>query len=315
LSVHPATAVYVQPDALLGPSKLANVGGVIGTLDQDRLVGIRGELGPRPRAAEVTSTFESEDDGTSRSATTRVNAQDFVPAIAADHVMGSFDRVGDRIGPGTADLVWLITGTRPSGETFTVEVANQYVDQVDISSMTAVDLAGQLDALHHNRFEDIEITGVELTGSVTSEIRQYALEEVLVRQPDGSYEPAPADAPLPVAPGDTLTLRAVLTPYQGHGEVHEVDLALEVPEDAPAGIGEALVLGGPDPAAAPASPASFEALVDQLEGLTPNNSVTATLALSAAGPTADTPPDRAVVDQPVTGSTSIPIEVVEAAAP
>ena len=50
LSVHTADALYVQPDSLFGPFKVANLGGVAGTLDQDRLAAIRARLsaGPPP---------------------------------------------------------------------------------------------------------------------------------------------------------------------------------------------------------------------------------------------------------------------------
>lgn len=313
-SLHPATAVHVQDD-LFGPFKVANVGGVIGTVDQDRLVGLRGVLGPRPPATDVTSTFSSEDEGTSLSGTTRVNVEQFLTdpvfPIVFQHVLSALDRTADRIGPGSTELRWVVTGTRPSGESFTVDVTNLYADQADVSYVTPADLHSQLDTLRRNRFEDVTITDVELTGSISSEVRQYTVEEVLVRQPDGSYAPVPADGtPIPVTPGGTLDLRVVLTPYQGNGEVTEVDLSLEVPADAPAGFGEARVVGGPDLAAPPGSAArSFDQLVDELEGLTPNNALTATLNLEGVPPT-DTPSARELVDQVVTGATSIPVEVV-----
>lgn len=310
MSMHPASAVYVQPDPIVGPFKLANLRGPAGTVDQDRTVGVRGLPGPVPDAAEVTSTLTSGDDGTSRSGTTLVNLQDFLASIAAEHVTAGFDRVGDFIGRGSSELRWVITGTRPSGEAFTVEMANRYVNEVDVGFFTPDELALQIDTLHRNRFEDVEITGVELTGSVSSRFRQYTLEAVLVRQPDGSYAPPPADTPIPVTPGGTLELRVVLSPYQGDGEVTEVDLALEVPADAPAGAGEARVFGGPDLEAPPAgAPGSFDELVEQLEGVTPNNAVTAALRLDGVPPT-ETPSVREVVDQVVTGSTAIPVEVV-----
>ena len=41
LSVHNADAIVIQDD-LIAPFKLANIGGLVGTLDQDRMTGIRG---------------------------------------------------------------------------------------------------------------------------------------------------------------------------------------------------------------------------------------------------------------------------------
>jgi SpoIVB peptidase S55 len=127
LSVHPANAVFVQPD-VLAPFKVANPGGVVGTLDQDRQAGIRGLLGPVPPAIPVDSTVMSTDDGATRSGTTRVNMQQFVPEISAFHLLGQLDRVFDRIGGGTSQIRWVINGTRASGAPFSVDVTNMYAN-------------------------------------------------------------------------------------------------------------------------------------------------------------------------------------------
>ena len=46
----------MQPDNLFGPCKVANLGGIAGTLDQDRLAAIRARLGAGPVPIPVTST-------------------------------------------------------------------------------------------------------------------------------------------------------------------------------------------------------------------------------------------------------------------
>jgi len=84
MSVHPARAVFVQRDNTLGSYKVANPLGAVGTLDQDRLAGIRGKLGPVPTATPVTSTVTSKDPGgEQRLGTTRINLPDFVPLLSA----------------------------------------------------------------------------------------------------------------------------------------------------------------------------------------------------------------------------------------
>ncbi len=44
-----ADALYIQGDSLGSPFKVANIGDVLGTIDQDRMTGISGPLGPVPR--------------------------------------------------------------------------------------------------------------------------------------------------------------------------------------------------------------------------------------------------------------------------
>ena len=60
LSVHNATAIMIQDD-LIAPFKIANIGGLVGTLDQDRMTGIRALLGAGPTPVVVTSNVT--DDG------------------------------------------------------------------------------------------------------------------------------------------------------------------------------------------------------------------------------------------------------------
>src|SRR5262249_26340334 len=112
MSVHTAEAVYVQPDPTLSGFKVANPGGVVGALDQDRLAGIRGRFGAAPPFIPISSDVTSLDNGTMRSATTNLNVPEFVPDIAAFHLLGNLDRVADRVGGGTAEIRWTIEGRR-----------------------------------------------------------------------------------------------------------------------------------------------------------------------------------------------------------
>lgn len=56
LSAHNATALTIQDDPTFVPFKLANIGGIVGTLDQDRLAGIRALIGAGPTPIDIRST-------------------------------------------------------------------------------------------------------------------------------------------------------------------------------------------------------------------------------------------------------------------
>ena len=58
-----ADALYIQGDSLGSPFKVANIGDLLGTIDQDRMTGISGPLGPLPDSAPVTSTVTYHPDG------------------------------------------------------------------------------------------------------------------------------------------------------------------------------------------------------------------------------------------------------------
>ncbi len=291
MSVHPATAVYVQADPVAAPFKVANPGGPVGTLDQDRLAAIRAKLGPLPASVPVTSKVTATDDGTSREATTQVNVPSFIPNVSALHMLQNLDRVLDRIGAGSSDIRWEVSGTRASGAPFSVDVHNLYASPDDVTSASVGDSADQLFAIANNSLEDAKITGVKYTGSVSNTFTQYSIKSVLVRLPSGQLVPAPTDQPLEVAAGSRLNVRVVLQPYRTPGTVRNVDLSVVVPAGTVGGQGMVDVVGGPgaadDPDAPAEEPASFDELLTQLRGLVPNNAVSATLDVfndTPAGP-------------------------------
>ncbi len=63
ISAHQATALFVQPDPTYRPFKVANIGGVVGTVDQDRLAGLHVELGSSPPTSRMHSVLTAADTG------------------------------------------------------------------------------------------------------------------------------------------------------------------------------------------------------------------------------------------------------------
>jgi hypothetical protein len=320
MSVHSAQAVYVQPDPVFSGFKVANPGGVVGTLDQDRLAGIRGQLGPTPPTIPISSDITSLDNGSMRSATTQLNVPSFVPDIAAFHLLNNLDRVADRIGGGTAEVHWTIQGKRASGAPFSVSVRNKYANLFDASFESIFDQFDQLSALDTNPFEDSKITSVSYVGSIGSVFTQYSIESVRLRKPSGALVPVPGpnDAPLEVTAGSRLNLRVTLQPYKNIGSPRDVDLSVVVPADTVGAFGTVNVFGGSERGefgdGGQTSPSSFDELLSQLRGLVTNDSVNATLRVGLDTPTGfreKTTATHAVVDKVVAGQTFIPITVVE----
>ncbi len=315
MSVHSAKAVFVQRDDTLGSYKVANPQGVVGTLDQDRLAAIRGVLGAGPATVPVNSTVTSTDSGGgSRAGKSEITARDFVPLLSGFHLLASFDKVTDRIGKGTADLRWVIKGTRVSGASFILDVRNRYADEFDIGFAAIFDSLNQLAAIDGNSFEDAKVTSVDYTADVSSEFTRYAVKSVHVRQPDGTRTPIPTGDPLPVVAGSRLNLRVVLAPYKNIGSKRNVDLSIVVPAGLGGGSGFVHVFGGPqfdesEPEGGSGAE-NFDELLAELAGLVPNNSVTATLAVAKEGlngPILKQTEARAIVDQVVAGERSFPI--------
>ncbi|NED97352.1 hypothetical protein G1H11_18810 [Phytoactinopolyspora alkaliphila] len=315
MSVHPASAVFVQRDDAMGSYKVANPGGVVGTLDQDRLAGIRGKLGEGPAVVPVTSSISPGGADGVREGRTEVTMADALPDLASSHALANLDAVFDAVGPGTAHMGWLIDGVRASGEPFTVEVENMYASRYDIAFDAVFDSFDQILAIQENEFEEVEILAVEYTGSVSDTFQRYTVSSVQVRQDDGEFAPPPASGPLQVKAGGTVDVHVTLLPYQGKGDTREVELSVEVPDDAAGAFGWFSVSGGPskDVSEEPGEEAAdgatdenagFDELLTDLEDLLPNNTVTATLHVeeeSEDGFELRQRSDRVTVDHVATG--------------
>lgn len=233
LSVHPANAVLVQVDNTVGSFKVANPGSPVGTLDQDRMAGIRGKLGVQPTTTTIRSDLSAVGGG-SRVGTTYLAYQPLATDVVATHTLVNIDRVLDAIGPGSADVTLRVTGVRPNGQTFTVTRSARYADPYDISSSVAMSVSQVIDTIVNQPFEKVRITSVTLTGTVDPTYRAYQVSAVKVRQ-NGSY--VVPTGPVYAKAGSTLPIRLMLSPLGG-GTSRTLDLALPVPADFPGGFAQ-----------------------------------------------------------------------------
>jgi hypothetical protein len=86
LTMHGADAIYVQEDPTLYPFKVANISAPVGTITDDRWAGIHGYVDQLPETTSVTSHAESSE-GASRDGESFVSVADFMPDVAAFHLL------------------------------------------------------------------------------------------------------------------------------------------------------------------------------------------------------------------------------------
>ncbi|CAB4721757.1 MAG: hypothetical protein F2667_10615 [Actinobacteria bacterium] len=207
LGLHPADAVYVQPDSLGAPFKLANIAPVVGSITQDRRTGLTGVFGTLPDVSTVTSTVTY--GARERTGSTDVYFERALPDIGFSQLFANHDRVLDAAIPGSDDTSWTITGTDGDGEAFTISYADSYVSDYDIAYESAGDLANTLYAL--SQLEDVSVTSVVADSAVDDDHDPYRITG-LQQQVRGKWvtvKTARVDA------GDRLVLRAVLTNEAG----------------------------------------------------------------------------------------------------
>jgi hypothetical protein len=220
LAARAADTITIVPDPIFGSYKLANVAENAGVVTQDRLAGIGAVLGDGPSTTPVTSVVTDLDTGRSRNGESHGVLPEFTPFLSFLHLLSNIDVTIDRIGPGTADAAFEITGTRDGGATWSFARTNRYASSFDVSFDSVLELASAAEVLQAFEDENIEITGVEVSRmDVQRDFTTYRLRKVLVWK-RGEYVSQPF---VRARPGRRIKLRAVLAPATN------VDLAFRVP--------------------------------------------------------------------------------------
>lgn len=238
MSLHPADTLFVQPESVGAPFKVANLGQPVGTISQDRLAGISGTIGALPDSSAITSTVTY--DGRSREGSTHVT----VPAYTADAVFGEFlanhDRVIDGVTIGTEVQEWTITGTRPSGKAFSLTFADRYTSKYDITFESVFELADLVYSL--SAIPGVTVSSVDVTSDVTEETGSFELKSVEQRRA-GGWKKLSRQHPAVVRAGTAIRLRVVL---QGPDGITRVPTSIKVPKKARGSFAFLNVLGGAD---------------------------------------------------------------------
>jgi putative cell wall-binding protein len=315
-----AEAIAIIPDDSFAPYKLANIGDLFGTVDQDRFAGVRADVGALPDTTPVTSRVEDLDTGASRQGRTDVITPEAVPDIAAFHLLSNLDSVMDRIGPGTSTLTYTVTGSGDRTGAFSLVRENVYASPFDIAFESIFEMVGDVATLAGHLGEEVAIDGVDLRIAVEEAVSTYEIDEVRIGV-DGA-PPTPSDGfEIIVQPGSTISLEVDLSGTPDGAE-QTVPLSLVVPDDA-YGFASLTVSGGgfagfpgeecffdPSLCAGDEDAETMQDLADSLAERPRNDELTARLDIQRIGdpgqPPGPTPTETAVPGQPTAEPTPVP---------
>lgn len=242
-----ATAFGIVTDPLFGPYKLAAVTDPLGVVDQDRLAGIRTELGTAVRTVPITQDTTSLDSGVSRTGgeTDVVQGADVgfegsVPFLAWMHSISNIDAVFDQVSGGGSRISWTIRGIKqPSGHRWKLVRSNRWVSKHDISFASTSELFFDLIALDTQRLARIRFTGIGARVAVTEEINKLTIRKVLWSTGGSRYRPARR---LRVDPGQRLAARVRMRPSSA-GRARTASMKFRVP-DRPGRVALVTIGGG-----------------------------------------------------------------------
>jgi hypothetical protein len=239
-SAHPAAAVYIQPDPVNGPFKVANPGGPVGVVDRDQTTGLRAELGTLPTSGFAVTSSLSPDGAAAVTGSTTGIYQPWAANIAALHLQSNIVKALGSEGAGSAALTFTITGTRVGGKPFTLTRADHFSDSTDLSFTAADTLNTLVTSLVEQPFEDLTISSVQITGSVYRAVKQYRVTGVKVKK-RGKW--VKLVGPQTVTAGRTIPLRFSLTKYRSSTTLI-VPLTVKVPLNTQGASGDLILTDG-----------------------------------------------------------------------
>ena len=203
-----ADALYIQGDPQGASFKVANIGDVLGTIDQDRMTGISGPLGPTPPSFSITSTVgytPDEGSGASRTGTSEVQDPAAAAATAYYELIANHQKVMDAFKPGSEEQSWTVDGH--NGQTpFHFTGGNRYTSTYDIADGSSWDLPDLLYLL--TSIHGVTIDSVEVHSDVSDDTSVLKIAGWQQRR-GGSWQAVGKGHPAQVKAGHALTMRLV----------------------------------------------------------------------------------------------------------
>lgn len=210
--------------------KVGNIGKVIGTINQDRASGIAGITGSVPKSMPVFIAVSDTSRGINSSS--RINIiedEQMVPVILDAAVFNTVSKTVDRNGGGTAKLHFEISGVDSSGQNVLIDRDNMYYAGENLLKSINAELVEAANILTQNKFEQVDIYGVNVTAEVSEDVQVAEIIRVTPQKRE-------------VKPGEKLLIDVVLKPYRGK-EFTET-ITFTVPKNNPGGKLALSVRGG-----------------------------------------------------------------------
>ena len=263
------TATIIDTMKALDASfKLGTIGKTIGVISEDRMAAIGGRIGGQASTIDLELSVDNLDDHASRTLKARVvDEPRLLPELLLSSGFEAIDSVLDRVGAGTVEVTYQITG---DGMPSSLERKDVFLSTSDIALYPPWQLAEIVAFLQYNEFADPKITQISASMRVTSELRAIRIESLMLDN-------------VVYSPGDTIQFTLVMQTFQGERIVRTGELT--IPEDLMATDLVVRAYGGPRMIEKGEAPDTFESLADVIHLLeTIPTYETATVELFAVDP-------------------------------
>jgi hypothetical protein len=204
--------VYASLPSLMSSFKIATMGEVIGTLQQDRATAIAGTLGKGPATIPISVTLESDRAPKRTFHYTAANDELFTPLltyVALFNTLGSYERQ-------FGDMTFTVKGKASFDKHADLTYDDIFTGDGTIPAASAY-VAGPITMLLGNDLENITVKGVDITVTSSEDSRSATIERVWL------------DDVRPRA-GRTVPLKVLTRNYRGSEKISTIPI--DIPANA-----------------------------------------------------------------------------------
>ncbi|MGH9409965.1 MAG: SpoIVB peptidase S55 domain-containing protein [Vicinamibacterales bacterium] len=204
--------VFTSLPSLMSSFKIATMGQVIGTMQQDRATAIAGTLGVAPPTIPVTVTLDSAGTPARTFHYEIANDQLFSPLLAYVSIFNTLGNYERQFG----DVTFAIKGTAAFDHAASLSFDDIFTGDNAIANASGA-IAGPLTLLVGNNLEPITVKNIDLTITASEESRSAAIERVWI---DDLHPRA----------GQTVPIKVLTRSYRGAEKVSTVPI--QIPANA-----------------------------------------------------------------------------------
>ena len=184
--------------------KVANVGNIIGRINQDRDAGIAGIIGSFPSVVPITVKIDDKSLGKSETYNASIAYnENLIPKLGAAIAYTALSKTADSLAESTVDVNFTIkTNAVQSGK---IERTNTFYNTADVGQVAVMELMQGLNLVCSNTSAESDIFGINVDMSLDNDRRTASLVSAVPNK-------------LKVKPGETVDLTVTLQPYRKKAE-------------------------------------------------------------------------------------------------
>ena len=208
--------------------KMANIGAIIGRINQDRDTGIAGTLGDFPSVVPIKVKVLDQSLGRAEHYAARIAYdEDFLPQLSGGVTYAAMSKVADTLGGSTANVKFTIrTNAVKEGK---VERSNMFYNTADVGQIAVAEVMQAMNIICGNTDKESDILDLQVEVTMDNERKTASILSVV---PDK----------VKVHPGDTVKFTVTIKPYRRDKETLLINYT--VPENQRAGALNLDVRGG-----------------------------------------------------------------------